>query len=498
VNDQLIPFGPGAQLFIVLYLASLVVIGAVAFRARRDDSLKDFYLAGRGIGFVTLLLTLYSTQYSGNTLFGFTGKTYRIGFAWAMCIHFMTAIVVVYLAFAPRLHQLAKQYHFITPSDYLDYRFGNAKLSVLASIVMIGAISNYLLAQMMAMGRALQGLTDADPLHAYIAGVVVLAMIIVVYETMGGFRAVAWTDVIQGSVLLVGFVLLLGVVLYEFGPIAEATTRLMADAPEKLEAPDGALSREWFSYVLIVGIGGALYPQSVQRIYAARSARTLRQSLQVMAFLPLSTTLIAVIVGIYGAAYFPGLVGEQTDTILTVVCRHIQEQSLFGYWLVVVLFSAVLAAIMSTADSVLLSISSMLTKDIYARFGGSALDQKRLTRFGKATSWTLMLVLIAAAIRLRDTSLVRLLDYKFDLLVQLSPAFILSLHWGRMTARATFWGLLLGVVTAMLLAALGLGKIAGIHAGLYALALNLIISVGGSLAGLGYVDDCTSESKMRT
>lgn len=482
MNDQLIPFGPGAQLFIVLYLLSLIVIGAVAFRARRDDSLRDFYLAGPGIGFVTLLLTLYSTQYSGNTLFGFTGKTYRIGLSWAMCIHFMTAIVVVYLAVAPRLYRLARQNQFITPSDYLDYRFGDTKLSVLATVVMVGAIANYLLAQLMAMGRALQGLTDADPLHAYIAGVVILALIIVVYETLGGFRAVAWTDVIQGSVLLVGFFLLLGLVSYEFGPIGDAIRRLAETHPEKIQAPDANRSREWFSYVLVVGIGGALYPQSVQRIYAAKSARTLRRSLQVMAFLPLSTTLIAVVVGIYGAAYFPGLVGERSDTILTVVCRHIQEQSAFGYWLVVVLFSAVLAAIMSTADSVLLSISSMLTKDIYGRFRGGNAAQKQLTWFGKATSWTLMLTLIAAAIQLRDTSLVQLLDYKFDLLVQLSPAFILSLHWSRMTGTATFWGLLAGVATAMLMAALGYGKVAGIHAGLYALLVNLTIAVLGTLA----------------
>ncbi len=480
MNDRLIPFGPGAQLFIVVYLVSLVVVGAVAYRARRDNSLQDFYLAGRGVGFVTLLLTLYSTQYSGNTLFGFTGKTYRIGFSWAICIHFMTAIVVVYLAFAPQLYRLAKQHQFITPVDYLVYRFGDRRLSILSTLVMVGAIANYLLAQLMAMGRALQGLTDADPFRAYVTGVVVLAIIIVIYETLGGFRAVAWTDVIQGSVLMIGFLLLMGVVFYEFGNISAATERLATMAPEKIRPPNPALIREWFSYIVVVGLGGALYPQSVQRIYAARSAKALRQSLQVLAFLPLTTTLIAVLVGIYGAAYFPGLINEQSDTILTVVCRHIQQQSLFGYWLVVVLFSAVLAAIMSTADSVLLSISSMLTKDLYATYFAKSPTQKQLTWFGKSCSWILMLVVIVAAIELRDTSLVRLLDYKFDLLVQLSPAFILSIHWPRMSSGATFWGLAVGVTIAVSLAALGMGKVAGIHAGIFGLIANLAIVVIGT------------------
>jgi SSS family solute:Na+ symporter len=481
VNDRLIPFGPGAQLFVVCYLLSLIVIGLVAYRSRRDDTLQDFYLAGRGVGFVALLLTMYSTQYSGNTLFGFTGNAYRIGYSWAMCIHFMTAIVVVYLAFAPRLNQLAKRHAFITPADYLAYRFDDAKLSLLASIVMVIAIANYLLAQLMAMGRAMEGLTNADPWRAYTTGVVVLAVIIVVYETLGGFRAVAWTDVIQGSVLLVGFVLLLGMVRYEFGPIGVATERLASISPEKIAPPGAERVREWISYVILVGLGGALYPQSVQRIYAARSARTLRRSLMVMAFLPLTTTLVAVVVGIYGAAHFPGLANEQADTILTVICRQIQQHSTFGYWTVVVLFAAVLAGIMSTADSVLLSISSMVTKDIYSPCAARQITEAQLTKFGRRCSWMLMAVLTFAAIALRETTLVTLLDRKFDLLAQLAPAFIIGMQWPRMDARATRWGLIVGVVTSVGLASAGYGKIGGVHAGLFGLAVNLTIVVSGSL-----------------
>ena len=92
-------------------------------RARTENSLKDFYLAGSGVGFLVLVLTLYATQYSGNTLFAFTGKTFRIGYAWLMSVHFMMAIIVVYLVFAPRLHRLAKRESFITPADFLEHRF---------------------------------------------------------------------------------------------------------------------------------------------------------------------------------------------------------------------------------------------------------------------------------------------------------------------------------------------------------------------------------------
>jgi solute:Na+ symporter, SSS family len=114
--------------------------------------------------------------------------------------------------------------------------------------------------------------------------------------------------------------------------------------------------------------GAMLYPQAMQRLFAARSERSLRLSLTIMAFLPFTTVLIAVIAGIYALAYIPGLEGAASDQILSRLLAEMQQHSAFGYWLVAVLFAAILTALMSTADSVLLSISSMLTKDLYAHY----------------------------------------------------------------------------------------------------------------------------------
>ncbi|MBC8350740.1 MAG: sodium:solute symporter family protein [Planctomycetes bacterium] len=485
MSDQLIPFTTAEIIFIGIYLSSLIAIGFAGYRAREESSLRDFYLAGNGIGFVVLLLTLYSTQYSGNTLLGFTGKTYRVGFAWTVSIHFMTSIVVFYLLLAPKLFRLAKQNGFITPTDFIEHRFRSPALSCLVSLLMMVAISNFLLAQLMAMGNAIEGLTTVDPEFAYSAGVIVLALIIVVYETLGGFRAVAWTDVIQGSVLLVGFAVLLVLVFREFGTLAEATKIVQLRAPTKVAPPNWIASNEWVSYVFLVGIGGALYPQAIQRIYAANSATTLRRSLLVMAFLPLTTALIALVVGIVGLAYIPDL--ARSDTLLTVICRQLQESSLVGRWLVVVLFSAILAAIMSTADSVLLSISSMLTKDIYAKYVKPEATERHLTRVGKACSWTLIALLAFLAIRHRDMTLIKLLDRKFDLLVQLAPAFFIGLHWPRLRATPTLIGICTGLAVVFGILAIDwiseadYSKVAGIHPGLYGLALNTAVAVGGSL-----------------
>ena len=245
--------------------------------------------------------------------------------------------------------------------------------------------------------------------------------------------------------------------------------------------PAGLGTLEWISYILAVGIGGALYPQAIQRIYSARSSTSLRRSLALMAFLPLTTTLVAIIVGIMGAAYVPELGNAGSDKILTVICSQIQQHSLLGRWLVTVLFAAVLAAIMSTADSVLLSISSMVTKDVFARYVYPAAAQRLLTRVGRATSWLLIASLVYLAIIFRDsTSLVDLLDRKFDLLLQLAPAYFVGIHWHGLRSGPTLVGMLVGLFIALLLAFAVGAKVFGLHPGLIGLAVNLVIAVGGS------------------
>ena len=485
---ELLPFGPGAWIFIGAYLCSLLLIGWMGYSARREDTLEDFYLAGRGFGFAVLVLTLYATQYSGNSVFGVAGAAYREGFGWLISVHYMLAIIVFYRAFAPRLHALALRRSYVTPVDFLRERYGSRSLSLLASVVMIVALNNYLLAQLMTMGRALQGLAGAYGGIAYNYGVIGLALIMLIYGTLGGIRAVAWTDVIQGGILMLGFLVLLLLLTREFGPLSAATDTVLASpAAAKIARPSPDMLREWLSYILIVGMGGALYPQAIQRIYATRSRRVLNKSLAVMAFLPFLTAMIAVIAGIYGLAYISGLEGAAADQVLARLLRVIQQHSAIGYALVVVIFAAVLAALMSTADSAMLSISSMFTKDIYGVHIRPSASEPDMTRIGKRCSWVLVGALAMLAIVLKDqASLIGLLDRKFDLLVQLVPAFMLGIHWDGLDGRAVLLGLIAGLTVSLVLAfgpfdfVVG-GKVWGFHPGLYGLALNTVVAVVGSL-----------------
>ena len=475
-SDNPLGFGPGALIVVAAYLLSMIAIGWWGKQRREGNSLADFYLAGRSLGLGVLFLTLYATQYSGNILFGYSGKAYRIGFEWTVSVLFMFAIIPGYLLFAPRLVAVARRRGFITPGDYITYRFGSPFLTLLSTALMVYALANYILAQLKAMGAAVEGLTDGAVPSAY--GIVALALIMVVYETLGGMRSVAWTDVIQGVVLLTGFLVLLFIVPQLGGGLNAVVQQLSLSEAAKVQAPPLSACVTWISYALLVGCGAAIYPQAIQRLYAGRSVRELKHSLSAMAFMPLITTLIALVCGLTGAVVLPGLQGTGTDQLLPRLCAIIMNQSLFGYWLVVVVFAAALAALMSTADSALLSISSMFTRDIYQEHLRPRSGAAELTLVGKICSWVIIALLVVIAIGTEKT-LIRLLELKFEVLIQIAPCFFLGLYWKRLSTATVVVAMVSGLALALGATLFGHARIWGLHAGVVGFVVNFGICALG-------------------
>ena len=478
---EALPFGPGALVVVAVYVLSLLGIGFYAYKQRQKDNMQDFFLAGRSLGFTILFLTLYATQYSGNTLLGFSGATYRNGLSFLVCVHFMTAIVVCYLLFAPQLYRLSRQNQFLTPGDFIFHRYQNQFLRILVTLIMVYALANFTLAQMRTLGTAFAGISQGRiPMWA---GVIGLALVMLIYESLGGMRSVAWTDAIQGGMLLAGFTILIGVAFSQFGSLPEAIEKLAGnpDTLHKIKPPDGDGARNWMSFVLLVGLGAAIYPQAIQRVYAARNVGTLKRSLAVMAFMPLVTALVSVMIGLLMAAHLPDLEKEflgsgtiPSETVLTQMCLEIMQQSVFGYWLVVILFSSLLAAVMSTADSALLSISSMITHDIYGQTFRPDADQAHLTRIGKSVTWILMIPLVWAAL-VYEGNLIQLLKIKFELLIQCVPAIYLGVHCKSLNARTVITGMIVGLAVTLGMIAMGWSRVSGIHSGIIGLAFNLAI-----------------------
>jgi len=214
-------------LALIVYLAGMLIVAEIARRARRDESPSDHFLAGRQLGVFVLFLTLYATAYSGNSLLGYPGRAYRSGYSFIMATGFMMAIIVVFHVLVPKLRPAAVQRGYVTPGDWVRDRFGDDTagrwLTLAVGLLMVGALANFLLAQLKAMGEV-ASLVTGD-LVPYEWGVVGLAFLILFYETRGGMRAVAWTDAAQGILMGAGLATLLVWLLGEAGGLGASRCR---------------------------------------------------------------------------------------------------------------------------------------------------------------------------------------------------------------------------------------------------------------------------------
>ena len=485
-SDQL-ALGTPALLVLGVYLLLMLALVFLGRIRRQNDSLRDFYLAGEGFGFAVLFLTLFATQYSGNTLLGFAGRSYQQGLSYVVSVTFMIAVVGVLIVYAPRLYRLARRYQYITPTDFVFHRFGSHQLRLGAVVLLCWGLANYVLEQLVAMGHAVEAISGGR--LSFMQGVLLLALVMLIYVSLGGVLSVPWTDTVQGGLLLAGCAVILFALVRMDGGLVAATERIAEVEAFKLERPDGAGLRLWMSQLVLLGIGVEIYPHAIQRVFSARRLGVLRASLAVMAFMPLLTTLLAFLLGYVGSSRFPGLDRLESDRITLLVLADLAQRSPWTYWLVILVLCAVVAAIMSTADSALLSIASMFTRDVYQPYLqprlGLRTTGRHLLAVGKIVSWSLLavLILLAWASLRTESSIWLLIRLKLEFMVQLAPCLLLGLYWRRLHGRAVFWGMVAGSGFTL---AVWLGVMAGlwqsrspfeVSAGVWALLLKALVAV---------------------
>ena len=468
--------GPGGIGFMGFYLTVLVLVGLGGRAARQEDSMADFYLGNRRLGPFVLFLTLYATQYSGLTLIGFVGNVYRIGYLALVSVTFSMSIFGAYLIYAPKLHRLSRRHGYITVGDYLHRRYESRQLTIHTTVIFIIALGNYILSNLKAVGYIVEASTGGR--ITFVHGVIILSIVMVVYETLGGLRSIAWTDAVQGILLFAGCACIFGAINYQYGGLPATGQNLLETQFNLWQPPTVQQKLTWLSTLVLVFFGPSIYPHAIQRIYAARSERTLQRSFQLMVFMPIFTTFFMFVVGLVGAARFPGLDRLGSEQVTLLLLTDMAQQFPGIRTLLVLFLSAAIGAIMSTVDSASLAASSIFTQDLYKRVRPDA-SQQHLTVMGRVFSWGFMAVLVLLAIQLPQT-LWRLTEIKLELLCQVAPAIFLGVHLKSLSTHAVLSGLIIGTYIAlgiMLASFAGMPvtmKPMGIHAGVWGLATNFL------------------------
>jgi Na+/proline symporter len=232
--------------------------------------------------------------------------------------------------------------------------------------------------------------------------------------------------------------------------------------------PEAEERANWASTIVLLGLASVVYPQAIQRVYAARSGRTLKRAFALMTFMPFTTTLVVTLIGLAAIPRFDGLGEIQADTVMPRLLGEWAASGALSATLAVVVFIGALAAIMSTADSVLLSLGAVVAVDLLGR----SRAEPATTQLGKRIAALVMVAAVILAL-VPKLTLWRLIELKMELLIQCAPAFLLALHWRRLRALPLLVGVILGTLIAGGAALAGVKRIEGIHVGVIGLAVNL-------------------------
>ncbi|WP_252178240.1 sodium:solute symporter family protein [Endozoicomonas sp. 4G] len=455
---------------ILAYFLVLVPLSIRAKKASLNDDAEDHYLASRSLGFFVLFLTLYATAFSGNTLVGFTGQAYLNGFHWVLTVGFWAGIVTSFHFLVPKLRPISVQHQFVTPGDWIRFRFQKDRTVLLLrralAICLCLTLANFLFAQLKAAGEIMATITDeAIP---YKSGVVLFALVILLYDSIGGLRAVAWTDVFQGMMMFIGSIFLIVWMIENSGGLTALGDGVSRLRPESMIVPDSSDQLRWLSIMLLGSLSIVVYPQTLQRVFASIDTKTLNKSLAALGVIGLFTNLVVLLVGWCAISLFAHTEIPNVDQVMPMLLEQWAASGSWNAFAAAIVLVAVLAAIMSTADSVLLSLISMLRHDIPEH------SERQGLRRDYIIAVVVMGVITLCALN-RDITLWRLIVIKLELLVQCFPAFVIALHLPKIRSGAVLCGLITGVVIVFTAITLGMKELWGINIGLIALAANLLV-----------------------
>ncbi len=451
----------------LLYFVIVAAIGVWA--ARRTRTAADFFVAGQGIGFVTLAIAAMAATLSGFAFIGGPGLVYTLGLG-AVFIVLPAALTNSMGAWvlAKRLRLLAEVREILTIPDAIGARFQSPAAQGLSALAIILAVISYMATNLLALGLVVQTVLQIELIPAiWIGTVIVLA-----YSVSGGILAGIYNDVFQGLLMAIASALVFYFALESAGGMSTISRTILAQDPAIL-APWGKLSPlAALSFFFVFGLGALGQPHVAHKFLMLRDPRTLKWYPLVMTLALTVTLLLFVAVGVaMKALVLQGRVPplRSPDDATPVFLMQFVPLPLTA-----VVFSAMAAAIMSTVNSFMSVGAAALTHDLPVAFGWRVSNELRWGRI-----WTVVFTVLSAAIAQRSGVLVAFLGiFGWGLFAStLVPALAIGLNWKGATRVGAIASIATGLFVTLGLETLAYLKVFTFPAGVTATALALVSSL---------------------
>jgi SSS family solute:Na+ symporter len=472
---------------LIAYMLMMLGVGVVASRYT-EATPADFYLSDKKVGTIILGFTLLATTLSAWGYFGVGANASGSGLGILNFIALeMMLFGIVFMTLGRRVNRVGNIFDHLTPVEYLVDRYKSPGVGLMYLVISFIFLIAFVMTQMIGGAVALEILVGIP----FVWGVIGVAIIMTIYLHIAGFRGVIWSDLIQGAVLSAVLLGLFTLILYTIGP-GELVTSVQAEDPMLFD-PVGSIGL-WtglytWTFMAVFVIGVVAYPQVYQRFLSASSERVMVKSGLIFPVVGVPAMFVAVALGVWSVAIIP----EPTnpDYVIPMIIDELFHPVVVGITL-----SAAVAALMSTADSVILSLSSMISRDVYKEYiNKDATDQKEV----HITQITLIIIIGLALIG----SLIRPAGI-FDLgalavygHAVAAPALLMSLYWGNATKKGAIVSMLVGgsLVLLFFFGFIPQSYAFGMHWGFVSLLVTIALFVGISLVAESPPEETVSRYK---
>ena len=429
----------------VLIAYLLLLLGFGLWGRRTSGSLAGYYTAEKKLPSWVIAFSSNATGESGWLLLGLTGMGYLVGIQ-ALWVTFgeVMGVALGWIFVARPFKAYTDRYGSITVPDFLEERFGDRKqrLRVMSAAIILAMVVTYMAAQYVAAGKAFHSFLGIS----YVEGVLLGVAITLFYTTLGGFKAVAYTDVVQG-VLMAGGLLLLAVtgivqaggwipLMEQLGTIDPGLLRPLGDDGVSVA---GVLSALSFAAIGLAFLG---VPQLLVRFMAARDEDEIVSGGVIAVICMLLFDFGAVFAGMAGRVLFPGL--PDPETVMPRMSTELFPALITGLFVVVVL-----GAIMSTIDSLLILASSAIVRDIIQKTLYPTIPEGRLATWGKIATVLLGMGAVPFAIAEVQVIFWFVLFAWSGLATAFTPVILCSLFWKRTTLAGALAGMAGGFTTTV-------------------------------------------------